>query len=343
MYMLGFDLNITWFCLVGILFIGYAILDGFDLGVGILHLLTKKDTDRRVLINSIGPIWDGNEVWLITGGGALFAAFPMVYATVFSGFYLAFILLLMALIFRATAIEFRSKQTQSWWTNIWDTLFCIGSTLAALLIGVALGNMIRGIPLTTDYEYAGTFIGLLNPFSLIIGLFVVSLFAMHGNLYLLLKTEGELKKQIKHWLPYTTSIFIFFYFISTVLIFSLVPRMISNFSNAPTLFIIPLATLFVILFLIWKENKEHYWHAFLASSIIIFLLLLTYGMGTFPYMVYSLGNANNHLSIYNAASSKNTLKTMLIIAAIGVPLVLIYTTLIYRVFKGKVLLDKHSY
>src|ERR1700722_16589641 len=139
---MNLDLNLIWFVLVGILFTGYAILDGFDLGVGPLHLFTKKDEERRLMINSIGPVWDGNEVWLVTGGGALFAAFPNVYATVFSGFYLALMLLLAALIFRAVAIEFRSKQPMKWWRQMWDVSFSVGSILSALLIGVALGNII---------------------------------------------------------------------------------------------------------------------------------------------------------------------------------------------------------
>ena len=140
-------LNIVWFVLVGGLFTGYVMLDGFDLGVGAIHLFTKTDEERRLMINSIGPVWDGNEVWLVTGGGALFAAFPLVYATVFSGFYLAFMLLLAALIFRAVAIEFRSKQPMRWWRQMWDIGFSIGSVLSALLIGVALGNIASGVPL----------------------------------------------------------------------------------------------------------------------------------------------------------------------------------------------------
>ena len=159
-----FDLNIIWFLLVGILLTGYAILDGFDLGVGALHLLTKEDSHRRIMLNAIGPVWDGNEVWLVTGGGALFAAFPEAYATSFSGFYLAFILLLFALIFRAVAIEFRSKQPMLWWRKLWDISFSVSSIMSALLIGIALGNLAWGIPLDQEYEYTGTFLGLLHPY-----------------------------------------------------------------------------------------------------------------------------------------------------------------------------------
>ena len=165
------DLNHVWYLLVGALLAGYAALDGFDLGVGSLYLLAKKDEHRRIFLNSIGPVWDGNEVWLVTGGGALFAAFPNVYATVFSGFYLAFVLLLAALIFRAVAIEFRSKQPMRWWRQMWDIGFSGGSILSSLLIGVAMGNIAWGVPIDANGEYAGTFLGLLGPYPLLLGAF----------------------------------------------------------------------------------------------------------------------------------------------------------------------------
>src|SRR5690606_39928220 len=170
------DLNTTWFILIGALLTGYAILDGFDLGVGALHLLVKKDEERRTLINAIGPVWDGNEVWLVTGGGALFAAFPDVYATVFSGFYTAFMLLLFVLIFRAVAIEFRSKQEAKWWRQMWDVLFSLASIFIAFLMGVALGNIITGIPVGSDKEFMGSFFSLINPYTILVGITTVSLF-----------------------------------------------------------------------------------------------------------------------------------------------------------------------
>lgn len=192
------DLQIIWFILVGVLFSGYAILDGFDLGTGALQLFIKGDENRRLTLNAVGPVWDGNEVWLITGGGALFAAFPYVYASVFSGFYLAFMLLLLTLIFRAVSIEFRSKQPMKWWRRGWDTTFSISSLLAALLIGVAMGNVTKGIPLDDQGNFTGTFLSLLNPYSVLLGLTTVALFAMHGGIYLLMKTQGSLQEQIKN-------------------------------------------------------------------------------------------------------------------------------------------------
>ena len=193
------DLNTIWFVLVGVLFTGYAMLDGFDLGVGQLHLLAKGDQERRIMLNAIGPVWDGNEVWLVTGGGALFAAFPEVYATVFSGFYLPFVLLLVALIFRAVAIEFRSKQPMRWWRAMWDWSFFGGALLSALLIGVTMGNIAWGLPLDSRGEFAGSFLGLLHPYALILGVTTVALFMMHGAIYVLMKTEGALHDRARGW------------------------------------------------------------------------------------------------------------------------------------------------
>src|SRR5512136_2811273 len=190
------DLNAIWFVLIGALFVGYAMLDGFDLGVGALHLFAKTDQERRVMLNTIGPVWDGNEVWLVSGGGALFAAFPNVYATVFSGFYFVFVLLLVALIFRAVAIEFRSKQPMRWWRQMWDIGFSAGSLLSSFLIGVAMGNIAWGIPIDGRGEFAGTFWSLLGPYPLLLGVTTVALFMMHGALYALMKTEGALHDRL---------------------------------------------------------------------------------------------------------------------------------------------------
>ena len=168
-------LQITWFILLGVLFAGYAILDGFDFGVGMLHLLVKDDQDRRILLNSIGPVWDGNEVWLVTAGGAMFAAFKDMYATVFSGFYLVFMMLLMALIFRAVSIEFRSKEPMLWWRKLWDGCFFVGSLSAALLLGAFVGNIARGVPLNAAGTFTGNLLTLLNPYALMVAVTTVAL------------------------------------------------------------------------------------------------------------------------------------------------------------------------
>ncbi len=186
------DLQTIWFLLIGVLLVGYAILDGFDLGVGMLHLfVAKTDHERRIVANAVGPVWDGNEVWLLTGGGAIFAAFPGVYATVFSGFYLALMLVLAALIFRAVSLEFRSKEASPRWRASWDWAFALGSALPALLFGVAIGNILRGLPLNAEGDFTGTFLSLLNPFALLVGLLSTAMFLMQGGAWLLLKTEGE--------------------------------------------------------------------------------------------------------------------------------------------------------
>src|SRR5262249_52006992 len=179
------DLHIFWFILLGVLLAGYGILDGFDLGVGILHLCVRRDEDRRVLMNSIGPLWDGNEVWLVTFGGALFAAFPGAYATAFSGFYTPFMVLLFALIFRAVSMEFRSKKDWPWWRQSGDVAFGGASPLAPFLFGLAVGNTLRGMPLDKQGEFVGTLADLLwPPYPIVVGLFAVSTFAMHGSIYL---------------------------------------------------------------------------------------------------------------------------------------------------------------
>ena len=337
------DLNTVWFILVGILFTGYAILDGFDLGVGILHLFVKKDHDRRILLNSIGPVWDGNEVWLVTGGGALFAAFPGAYATVFSGFYNAFMLLLAALIFRAVSIEFRSKEPGKTWRKTWDIAFSAGSFLAALLIGVAMGNITRGIPLNADGDYAGTFLGLLNPYSLLLGLTVVALFAMHGAIYLVLKTEGELQTEIRGWVPWLIGAFLILFVLFNVDTFFECPNLLGVMRNRPYGFLVLALNVGVALSIpaIIRTGAE--FAAFLASCLTMVLLMAVLGISYFPNLVISHPDVANSLTIYNVASSDKTLANMIVIAVIGIPLVLAYTTSIYWIFRGKTRLGHVGY
>lgn len=337
------DWQTLWFILVGVLFCGYAVLDGFDLGVGALHLLVKKDGERRMFLNAIGPIWDGNEVWLVTGGGALFAAFPEVYATVFSGFYLAFMLLLVALIFRAVAIEFRSKQPMAWWRRLWDVGFSVSSILSSLLIGIALGNIAWGIPLGADHEYAGTFLGLLRPYPLLLGLTTLSLFMMHGSIYIVLKTEGPLQKKLKGWVKNTMIFFILCYVFATLATLLFVPHMLATIQGHPFLFIVPVLSVLFIANIPRNVSKGQGMGAFLSSCGALVSLMALFGIGMYPNMVFSDPLPGNSLTIYNAASSEKTLEIMALIAAIGMPLVLSYTAGIYWIFRGKVRLDEHSY
>jgi cytochrome d ubiquinol oxidase subunit II len=337
------NLPVLWFILVGVLFTGYAILDGFDLGVGVLHLFVKKDEERRVLLNAIGPVWDGNEVWLVTGGGALFAAFPNVYATVFSGFYLAFILLLVALIFRAVAIEFRSKHPSPAWRRTWDLLFSAGSLGSALLIGVAMGNIAWGIPIDARGEFAGSFFSLLHPYSLLMGLTTVSLFAMHGAIYLVMKTEGELHDRIRRFVQPAMILFILCYVLLTLATLLYVPHITEAIRKEPGFFGLAVVAVLAIANIPREMLAKRDARAFASSCAAMAALMGLFGLGMFPNLVYSLPDPANSLTVHNAASSHKTLVVMTTIACLGIPAVLAYSASIYWIFRGKVKIDKSSY
>ncbi|MBD3381407.1 MAG: cytochrome d ubiquinol oxidase subunit II [candidate division Zixibacteria bacterium] len=337
------DLNSVWFILIGILFAGYAMLDGFDLGTGALHLFTKTDQDRRIMLNAIGPVWDGNEVWLVTGGGALFAAFPEVYATSFSGFYIAMMLLLVGLIFRAVAIDFRSKQEMKWWRQLWDVSFSVSSILSSLLIGVALGNIAWGIPLDARGEFIGNFFTLLNPYAIMVGITTVALFMMHGAIYLVMKTEGELQSRIRGWVNNTIVFFIICYVTTTMATLLYVPHMSANIKANPWLFVVPLLNMLAVANIPREIHHGREFRAFLSSCASMIALLALFGIGMYPNLILSNPEVANSLNIYNAASSDKTLGIMLIIAALGMPMVIAYTTSIYWIFRGKVKLDSTSY
>ena len=357
------DYAVAWYVLVGILLIGYSILDGFDLGVGIMHLWAKGDRNRRLIMNSIGPVWDGNEVWLITAGGALFAAFPEVYATGFSSFYLPFMALLVALIFRAVSMEFRSKEDSSRWRNSWDIGFAAGSTLAAFLFGVAIGNVILGLPIGADKEFAGNTLSLLRPYALLVGVLTVSMFAMHGSLYLIMKLEGDLQKQAKKWAIRSYFIFLAMFVLTTFFTLYLKPEMIANFSfgtyesSFPQhAFIrsypigISIFTWSVVVLNILsianiprciKQGFEL--QGFTSSACTIAAMISLFALGIFPNLIPSSINPTYNLDIYNASSSLYTLRTMFTLALIGMPFVLAYTSIIYWTYRGKTQLTSSSY
>ncbi|MEJ2542947.1 MAG: cytochrome d ubiquinol oxidase subunit II [Calditrichaceae bacterium] len=338
-----FDLNTIWFILIGVLLSGYAILDGFDLGVGSIFLFVKGDENRRMVLNSIGPVWDGNEVWLVTGGGALFAAFPHVYATVFSGFYTAFMLLIFVLIFRAVAIEFRSKQSMSWWRNWWDRAFSISSILIAFLMGVALGNIVTGIPLGADKEFAGNFWDLINPYTIMVGITTVALFMMHGTIYVTMKTDGKLQNTLKGWINNTIIFFVIAYVTITNATLIYYPKMVQHFVDYPFLFIVAILNMLAIANIPREIHHEREFRAFMSSAATIVSAMMLFAIGIFPNLVLSNPNPEFSLNIYNAASSQKTLGIMLTIAIIGIPFVLAYTVSIYWIFRGKVKLDASSY
>lgn len=322
----------------------YTVLDGFDLGVGAWHLLAKNDRQRRIFLNSIGPVWDGNEVWLVIIMGGLFAGFPNVYATIFSGFYSLLMFMIAGLIFRAVAIEFRSKRESVKWRALWDVVFSFSSIVVAFVLGLLIGNMIRGIPIDTQQNYVGDFIYFLHPYALLVGVTTVSLFAMHGAVFLNMKTEGEANAVIQKWINPSIVFFLFWYAITTVATLIYMPHMLANFHNHPFLFIFPLLSLLAILNVPYQVRKKNEGWAFIFSSLSIAFLLILYGLGTYPVLVPStLEPLTNSLTIFNSASSPKTLTVLLIVVVIGVPLVLAYGLWIYHIFRGKVRLEKTSY
>lgn len=337
-------LQLIWFTVFVTLLTGYALLDGFDLGVGMLHLFSKKDVERRLMLNSIGPVWDGNEVWLVTAGGALFAGFPPIYATICSAFYLLIMLLLTGLIFRAVAIEFRSKHSSATWRWTWDVLFSLASFIIAFGLGIAIGNLIRGLPLDAEGEFIGDLSSLLHPYALLIGAMVTSLFAMHGCIYILMKTEGELHDKIR---KYTSPIIIFFimtYAVATAATLIYQPHMAEAIKMRPYIFLVAVLNMLAIANIPREIHYGRDERAFLSSCFNIICLFLLYGVGTFPNVVRAI-NDPEHLSltVYNSSSSEKTLEILLLIAVIGVPLVISYTVAIYWIFRGKVKLESTSY
>ncbi len=337
-------LCIVWFIIINVLLIGYAILDGFDLGVGILHpFVAKTDRERRLVMNSIGPLWDGNEVWLVTFGGALFAMFPNAYASIFSAFYIPFVLLLFALIFRAVSLEFRSKRENPFWRSFWDILFFVGSTLAAFLFGVAVGAVMQGLELSELGDYQGSLLGMLSGFSISVGLFTVALLAMHGSIYLYLKTEGELQQRLLGWMKGTYYLYIALFVIVTLWSVLFVPASLQHFGDYPILWLVPLINIIAIVNIPRAIAKQKPLYAFISSCCTISALVFLFSAAIFPDLLPASNNADFSITIYNAASSTLTQKIGLIIVAIGMPMVLSYTILVYWTFRGKVELGEGSY
>ncbi|MCX7011022.1 MAG: cytochrome d ubiquinol oxidase subunit II [Candidatus Sumerlaeota bacterium] len=337
------DPHVIWFFLVGVLLVGYAILDGFDLGVGAMHLFVKEDAERRALLNSIGPVWDGNEVWLVTAGGALFAAFPHAYATAFSGFYIPFIGLLFALIFRAVAMEFRGKEQWPWWRRMWDAAFSVSSIVASTLFGVAVGNMILGIPINASMEYAGGLKDLLRPYAILVGLFNLSIFAMHGSIYLYMKTEGRLQAQARGWIYKTFFVFLALYIITTIITLWRIPSMLGNFERFPWAWAAVVVNVLAIANIPRAARLDQPLRAFLSSATAIAALIFLFGIGVFPNLIVSSLGSEFNMTIYIAASSEKTLWIMFVIALLGMPFVLAYTASIYWIFRGKVRMDRFIY
>ncbi|MBN8595577.1 MAG: cytochrome d ubiquinol oxidase subunit II [Anaerolineae bacterium] len=331
------DLQTLWFILIGVLFCGFLFLEGFDYGVGILlPFVGKSDKERRTIINSIGPVWDGNEVWLLTAGGAMFAAFPNWYATLFSGFYLALFLILIALIIRGVAFEFRSKDPRPSWRALWDGAIFVGSLLPALLWGVAFGNILRGVAIDASMTYVGSFFDLLNPYALVGGLVTLTLFILHGALFLELKTDGVVQERVRRtarrfWLPVTVLAVVFVAF--SAFETDILSRL--NVVNIAGL-VVAVGALLATGYSIFQQR---YGRAFLGTGLTILgVVALIFGT-LFPrVMPSSLGF---DLTIYNASSSAYTLQVMTAIALTLVPIVLAYQGWSYWVFRKRLTSESH--
>lgn len=335
--------QVLWFFLLGVLLTGYAILDGFDLGVGMLHFVARDDNERRLFMNSIGPLWDGNEVWLVTFGGALFAAFPDVYAAAFSGFYIPFMLLLCALIFRAVSMEFRSKFQLKAWRMFWDGAFFAASTGAALLFGVAVGNIMIGLPLDDSKSFTAPLFSLLKPYPLLVGLFVVSMFAMHGSIYLYLKLEGELQQRIHGWIWRTFGTFLFLFVCLTIFTLQAVPQATYNFEHYPWAWVVVGLNILAIANIPRAVFHNRPAYAFVSSCCTIAAFNFLFAIALFPNLLVSSVDTAHNLTVFNASASAKTLGIMTLFAAVGIPFVLAYTIVIYWTFRGKVELGKFSY
>jgi len=339
------NLHLVWFVLLGVLLAGYAILDGFDLGVGILHPLARGDAERRLSMSSIGPIWDGNEVWLVTFGGALFAAFPEAYATIFQAFYTAFMLLLFCLIFRGVSLEFRSKVASPAWRRLWDLAFFGSSLVATLLFGIAIGNGLAGMALNERGAYTGTFLDLLQPYPLLVGLMTVAMFSMHGAIYLHLKTEAAMQQRSGRWIWHTWGTFLVLHNLTTMATLIYVPQAIPNSELAPWIGGIVVVSVLAIANIPRAVYNQQIAQAFFSSCLTIACQVFLVGFALFPNLV-TASNAGQDkvvsLTIFNAASSESTLQTMFIIALIGMPLVVTYTGIVYWTFRGKAKVDGYG-
>jgi cytochrome bd ubiquinol oxidase subunit II len=329
-----FDLNTLWFVLIAVLFTGFFILEGFDYGVGILlPFLGKDDNERRRIINTIGPVWDGNEVWILTGGGAIFAAFPNWYATLFSGFYLALFLLLVALIVRGVAFEFRSKDKHPAWRATWDWAIFFGSAVPALLWGVAMANLLKGVPIDSQMNYTGGFFDLLSPYTLVAGLTTLTLFTTHGAIFLNLKSTEPIHARAvaatKKVGPIAT-VMVFLFVLTTYLWTDAFTRLGVNPGLVPILAIGSLLAAGALI------HRDHMGWAFVMTCATIAFSTVTLFMSLYPRVMVSSIDPSYSLTIYNASSTPHTLRIMSVVALVFVPIVLVYQGWTYWVFRHRV-------
>ena len=362
-------LRVIWWALLGALLIGFAITGGFDLGVGVLlPFLGKSDDERRVIINAIGPTWEGNQVWFVLAGGALFAAWPMAYAVSFSSMYFALLLTLFAMFLRPLGFDYRSKLPSQKWRDNWDKALFVGGVVPALVFGVAFGNLLKGIPFQLESDmrifYLGGFLDLLNPFALLAGMVSLSLFIMHGAVFLQIKTVGKINQRAKK----TGFIFIFL----TLLLFALAGYWITildgyhitseiipngpsnpltklvkrapglwldNYGHLPALWVVPASAFVSGLFTMVLTRINRPGSAFLFSSITVTAVILTAGCSMFPFIIPSNVSLNSSLTVWDSSSSQRTLNVMFWVTVIFLPLIVIYTSWVFRVLRGKITVE----
>ncbi len=329
-------LETIWFILWGVLWAVYFMLDGFDLGLGtLMPFFAKNDTERRIIYNAMGPFWDGNEVWLITAGGATFAAFPVAYAVMFNGLYSALLLLLFSLILRGVSFEFRNKVESPAWRALWDACLVVGSFLPALLLGVAFANIFQGIPIDKNGVFQGSFFSLLNPYGLAGGILFVLLFLVHGSLWLAVKSDGELQQRAasaasRLWpiLLVVAVLFLAYTYVAT--------NLFDNYFKIPILWVLPLLAVSGLLLIKAFVAKKAWWGAWFASSLTIVGVTLFGVAGLYPNLLPSSIDPEFSITAFNGSSSQLTLKIMLGVALVMVPIVIAYQTWVYIFLRNKV-------
>ncbi|WP_370679118.1 cytochrome d ubiquinol oxidase subunit II [Comamonas sp. GB3 AK4-5] len=360
-------LRVIWWLLLGILLTGFAVTDGFDLGaMALLRATAKTDVERRVVINSVGPVWEGNQVWLILGGGAIFAAWPQLYAVSFSGFYLAMFAILVALILRPVAFKFRSKREEPGWRNAWDWVLCIAGIVPALIFGVAMGNVLLGVPFRLGEDlriyYDGSFFGLLTPFALLCGLVSLCMLLMHGASWLVFKTEGEVAQRAARWGSLAALLTAVLFALAGVwialdiqgyVITSAINTVgasnplgktaalsegawMANFARQPLLWALPALGVLLPLVSALGMRGRREWLALLASGLAVACIILTVGAAMFPMILPSSIDPRFSLTVWDSSSSHVTLFIMLVCALIFVPIILAYTSWVYSILRGKV-------
>ena len=363
-------LKLIWWLFVGVLLVGFAITDGFDLGVGaLLPFLGKNDEERRVIINSVGATWEGNQVWFVTAGGAIFAAWPIVYATAFSGFYIALMLTLFALFFRPVGFDYRSKVADPRWRSAWDWGLFAGGFVPALIFGVAFGNLLQGVPFSFDNDlrvtYSGSFWQLLNPFGLLAGVVSLSMLLMHGSVYLQIRTEGVIAARARLVTRVTGAAFTLTFILAGVWImngiegYRIVSMLsanvastpldkvvekaagawMSNYNSHPLLWLAPLLAIVGALLAIVASGAKKTIAAFISSSVMLAGVVFTAGIAMFPFIMPSSTDPGSSLTIWDAVSSYKTLQIMFWVVVIFLPIVLAYTSWVYRVLRGKITVE----